>query len=192
MGETYSLQSEFWNCEVSESDAGGIILHLAGRMEARNSASILKTLDHLLQKRSMTSLVLDLEGISYLDDFGALVLFELKHLAARQQADFSLVNAKESVSQILTILKFESLDRKPSFEKKRSPNLFLRLGGAALRQWMELRFLISFTGSVFLQFLYLCYHPKKLRMDDTILCMQRTGVNALPIVALISFLMGFS
>jgi phospholipid/cholesterol/gamma-HCH transport system permease protein len=190
MGETYSLQSELWNCEVSESDTGGITLHLAGRMEAGNSAGILKTLDHLLQRRSMTSLVLDLEGISYLDDFGALVLFELKHLAARQQADFKLVNAKESVSQILTILKFESLDRKASFEKKPSPDLFVRLGGAALRLWMELRFLISFTGSVFLQFLHLCYHPKKLRMDDTILCMQRTGVDALPIVVLISFLMG--
>jgi phospholipid/cholesterol/gamma-HCH transport system permease protein len=190
MGETYSLQSELWNCEVSESDTGGITLHLAGRMEAGNSAGILKTLDHLLQRRSMPSLVLDLEGISYLDDFGALVLLELKHLAAKLQADFSLVNAKESVSQILSILKFESLDQKEPFEKKPSPDLLLRLGDAALRQWMELRFLISFTGSVFLQFLYLCYHPKKLRTDDTIQCMQRTGVDALPIVALISFLMG--
>jgi phospholipid/cholesterol/gamma-HCH transport system permease protein len=159
-------------------------------MEAGNSAAILKTLGRILPKRSITSLVLDLEGVSYLDDFGALVLLELKQMAAKQQADFSLVNAKDSVSRILTILKFESLDEKASFAKKRPPNAFLRLGDAALRHWMELNFLVSFTGSVFLQLFYLCRHPKKLRLEDTILCMQRTGVDALPIVALISFLMG--
>jgi len=133
MDGPYSLRSELWNCEVSESDAGGMVLHLAGKMEAGNSAAILKTLDHILRKRSITSLVLDLEGVSYLDDFGALVLLELKHLAAKLHADFSLVNAKDSVSRILTILKFESLDEKTSFTKKRPPNVFLRLGDAALR-----------------------------------------------------------
>ena len=190
MAGPYSLQSELWNCEVSESGAGGMVLHLAGRMEAGNSAAILKTLDHILQKRSITSLVLDLEDVSYLDDFGALVLLELKHLAAKQQADFSLVNAKDSVSGILTLLKFESLDEKTLFAKKRPLNVFLRLGDAALRHWMELNYLVSFAGSVFLQLSYVCRHPKKLRLDDTILCMQRTGVDALPVVALISFLMG--
>ena len=190
MGEPYALQSELWNCEVSESGAGGMVLHLAGRMEAGNSASILKTLDHLLHKRTITSLVLDLEGVSYLDDFGALVLLELKHRATNQHADFSLANAKDSVARILTLLNFESLDENTSSVKKRPPNLFLRLGDAALRHWMELSYLISFTGSVFLQLFYLCCHPRKLRLQDTILCMQRTGVDALPIVMLISFLMG--
>ena len=159
-------------------------------MEAGNSATILRTLDNLLRKRSISSLVLDLEGINYLDDFGTLVLLELKHLAAKQEADFSLVNATDSVSQTLTVLEFESLDQETSFEKKPSPSLFLRLGDVGLREWKELRFLVSFTGSVFLQILYLCSHPKKLRLEDTVLCMQRAGVEALPIVALISFLLG--
>ena len=185
-----SLQSELWNCEVSESGPGGVVLHLAGRMEAGNSATILRTLDNLLRKRSISSLVLDLEGINYLDDFGTLVLLELKRLAAKQEADFSLVNATDSVSQTLTVLEFESLDQETSFEKKPSPSLFLRLGDVGLREWKELRFLVSFTGSVFLQILYLCSHPKKLRLEDTVLCMQRAGVEALPIVALISFLLG--
>jgi phospholipid/cholesterol/gamma-HCH transport system permease protein len=181
---------ETWTHEVSETSTGGIILALKGSMDAANSASILRMSTHVLQDRSFPSLTVNLENVTYLDDFGALVLVQLKQMAANKNADFHLMNASSDISRMLSIVKFESLEDRFAVTGKRPPNLFLRLGEAALRHWMEARYLISFTGSVCLQLAHVFSHPKKLRVDDTLLCMQRTGVDALPIVGLISFLLG--
>jgi phospholipid/cholesterol/gamma-HCH transport system permease protein len=181
---------ETWTYEVSETSAGGIILDLKGSMDAANSASILRAAAHALQGRSFPSLTVDLENVTYLDDFGALVLVQLKQTAANKNADFHLMNAGPDVRRMLSIVKFESLEARGTITGKRPAGLFLRLGEAALRHWMEAKNLISFTGSVFLQLAHVFSRPGTLRFDDTLLCMRKTGVDALPIVGLISFLLG--
>jgi phospholipid/cholesterol/gamma-HCH transport system permease protein len=53
-----------------------------------------------------------------------------------------------------------------------------------------MRFLVSFLGSAAICMLHVVRHPGKLRVNDTFLLIQKTGVDALPIVGLISFLLG--
>ena len=53
-----------------------------------------------------------------------------------------------------------------------------------------MRQMTAFLGSVVLAFGYTIAHPRSLRGEDTILYLQKTGVDAIPIVALISFLLG--
>jgi phospholipid/cholesterol/gamma-HCH transport system permease protein len=54
----------------------------------------------------------------------------------------------------------------------------------------NLRFLVSFLGSVVLSLVEVCLHPGRLRRGDTVVLMQKIGVDAVPIVGLISFLLG--
>ena len=75
-------------------------------------------------------------------------------------------------------------------KKSRSPGVFVRIGEATLGYFSDMKYQISFVGSVCLSLIHVCLHPRSFRTDDTFLYMQRTGVDALPIVALISFLMG--
>jgi phospholipid/cholesterol/gamma-HCH transport system permease protein len=190
MANADPLPSETWSYEVSESSTGGITLDLKGSMDATNSASILRAAIHAIQGRPFPSLTIDLENVTYFDDFGALVLVQLKQMAGNKNADFHLRNAGPDVTRMLSIVRFESLGDRYVIPKQRTPNVFLRLGDAAFRHWMEAKYLVSFTGSVFLQLAYVFSYPRKLRLDDTLLCMRRTGVDALPIVGLISFLLG--
>jgi phospholipid/cholesterol/gamma-HCH transport system permease protein len=190
MANPDSLPFETWTYKVSESSTGGITIDLKGSMDSMNSASILRTVTHVLQDRSLPSLTIGLQNVTYLDDFGALVLVQLKHMAVKKNAAFHLLNASADVSRMLSIVKFEALEDRYVIPKKRTPNVFLRLGDAALRHWTEVKYLLSFTGSIILQLGHVFSYPKSLRLDDTLLCMQRTGVDALPIVGLISFLLG--
>ncbi|MGD2038947.1 MAG: ABC transporter permease, partial [Desulfobacterales bacterium] len=48
----------------------------------------------------------------------------------------------------------------------------------------------SFIGSVCLALIYVCLRPRSLRTDDTFAAMKKVGVDALPVVGLISFLLG--
>jgi phospholipid/cholesterol/gamma-HCH transport system permease protein len=68
--------------------------------------------------------------------------------------------------------------------------MLIRLGDGTIRVASELRSLITFIGAVCLGLLHVFRHPKSLRGDDTFLYMQKTGVDALPIIVLISFLVG--
>lgn len=175
---------------LAEGDKEDITLDFQGRMDASNAAALLKTLPDLVKEKRFRSLTIDLGTVTYLDDYGVLVLLELKSIAAGKGGNFYLENVSDRVQEMLSVFNFESLGESVPFTKKASPGVFVRLGDATIRHVSDLEHFISFIGSVCLSLLHTCFHPKSLRTEDTFLCMQKTGVDALPIVGLISFLMG--
>lgn len=185
-----SKEQGSWSYEVSDDRKGGVILFLKGRMDSGNAGAMLRDFGPLLHSKAPIALTVDLAEVTYVDDFGVLVLIQLRHMMEDRHGAFSLLHVGDRVKEILSLLHFDDLTGKTPLAKKPVPNVFVRLGDATLRHMNDLRFLTSFTGSVFLALLYVCRHPGSLRKEDTILAMQRTGVDALPIVGLISFLLG--
>jgi phospholipid/cholesterol/gamma-HCH transport system permease protein len=159
-------------------------------MDSSNAGAMLRDLELLLHAKAPVSLTVDISQVTYVDDFGVLVLIQLRRLMIDKSGAFSLLHVSDKVREILSLLHFDELAEKAPLAKKMIPNIFIRLGDGALRHINDFRYLISFTGSVFIALAYVCRHPGSLRKEDTILAMQRTGVDALPIVGLISFLLG--
>ena len=176
--------------DISENRDGGITLHIKGAMDALSAGAMIREFCSLLEDRRPPSLIVDMVRVTYLDDFGALVLTELREMMARGNGHFQFKNASQKVKKMLDLFQVDTLDKKPSVTKKILPGPLVRLGEGTIRVAIDLRYLISFIGSVCLSLLYVISHPKSLRMDDTLSYMQKTGVDALPIVALISFLLG--
>jgi phospholipid/cholesterol/gamma-HCH transport system permease protein len=185
-----SSDLEYSKYETSENSDGSITIHFRGRMDASNAGSIVKELKGFLQARLPHTLTIDLGQVTYLDDFGVLVLVEAKKMVPEGKRHFCLENVSQDAAKILSTLHFDTLGQKEVFQKKRSPNIFVRLGGGTIDHASDLKFMISFVGSVCLSLLHVCLHPKSLRKDDVFSYMQKVGVDALPIVGLISFLMG--
>jgi phospholipid/cholesterol/gamma-HCH transport system permease protein len=173
--------------EISESNDGEMTISLEGRIDSTNASSLIESFGSLIKDRLPASLMMDLNKVTYLDDFGALVLVELRDMMAAVKGEFDLKNARE---EVLFVIDSETLAESPKLIKKRPPSMFVRFGEAILKYATDVKYLISFVGSVFLAFIYSFLHPKSFRMDDTFLYMQKTGVDALPIVGMISFLMG--
>ena len=182
--------SESCRYEVSHGEDGAMTIHLQGRMDASNAASMIEGIKSLLTNQLPSSLTIDLQKVTYLDDFGALVLAESKKLIAGEKNSFFLVNASSEVNEVLSLIDINAVEPHISFTRKRSDGMFIRLGEEVFRQASDLRFVFSFIGSVCLSLIYVCLHPKSLRTNDTVWSMEKTGVDAVPIVALISFLLG--
>lgn len=187
---TDSIHPSSYEIGVSDGTAQDLILRISGQMNVSTAGSMIRELDLLMKQRSPASLTVDLEGVSYLDDFGVLVLCELKNRMTSCDGGFRLANANDRVKEFLALLKFDAIDERASIPRKQTPSMFVRLGDGVFRFTSDLRFMLTFTGSVCLALLRILLHPKSLRMDDTVDQMQRTGVDALPIVALISLLLG--
>jgi phospholipid/cholesterol/gamma-HCH transport system permease protein len=188
MSNSEDLQS--CRYEVSRGDDGAVTLHIQGRMDAATAAETIAGIKSILQPPLPTTLTVDLKKVTYLDDFGALVLVELKNLLADQKSRLTLKNADQKIKEILAILKFDALGEPDALTRKSRPNMFIRLGEGVFGQAADLNFIFSFIGSVCLALIYVCLHPRSLRTDDTFSYMKSVGVDALPVVGLISFLLG--
>lgn len=176
--------------EVTLDDQGAPTLHLEGRMDAKSAPAMINGVTSLFTKNPPATLIVDLAKVTYLDDFGALVLVKLKNLMPGRENRMVIANAADTVKDVLAILNFDDPGTSPARPPKRSPDMFTRLGSAVFRQASELKFVFSFIGSVCFASFYVLVHPKSLRADDTLYAMEKTGVDALPIVGLISFLLG--
>jgi phospholipid/cholesterol/gamma-HCH transport system permease protein len=187
---TKTNHSSSYEVGISEDSAQGLNVRISGQMNASTAGSLLRELDLLMKRRAPASLTVDLERVSYLDDFGVLVLYELKSRMKSRDGGFHLANVNAREQKFLDLLKFDAVDERVSAPRKTGRNMFVRLGDGVFRFISEFRFMLTFTGSVCLAFLRIGLHPKSLRLDDSVDQMQRTGVDALPIVALISLLLG--
>jgi len=177
--------------EISDRGDRVIAVRFRGNIDVDTASAIHKSLFPLLSDRNPSKLVIDLEAVTAFDDYGALILAELKHLVPEGKDAFEVINAKNQSKEVLYQVDFETLEKcAVSIKSKRSVHLLVNLGETTLSQLSTIRLMVAFLGSVFLAFTKVIMNPKSLRMDDTIGYMEDTGVHALPIVAMISFLLG--
>ena len=84
MSNSQDLQS--CRYEVSHGDDGAVTLHIQGRMDAATATETIAGIKSLFQPPLPPALTVDLAKVTYLDDFGALVLVELNNLVADQKS----------------------------------------------------------------------------------------------------------
>jgi phospholipid/cholesterol/gamma-HCH transport system permease protein len=124
-----------------------------------------------------------------MDDCGALVITELRRLAAERDSRLDLQGIPDHVGELLAFLR---LDEKPAPgpPQRPKPGLLTRFGMKTMHVVDDALKHVSFVGETSTTLFSLLRHPGRLRLSDTVMYMQRVGVDALPIVGLISFLLG--
>jgi len=174
----------------SQEGPGKLAIHFQDRLDVSNAALLIKEFNVLLRTHKPDSLVIDLERLNCLDDYGVSVLVELRRTMGDRSGNFSLTNISEKIEEILSMHHFNVLDQQSISERKASPDFFTRLGNATINLGSNTGFILTFLGDTCFSFLRFLRHPGSLRLNDTIENMKRVGLDALPIVGLISFLLG--
>ena len=104
--------------EISVKDKGNVIIFLIGRIDVETTPSILKKLLTEVKSKSPHSITIDLSNVSYFDDFGALVLFELKKIVLAGNGKFNIINAQSKTKEILSIVNFDTDQKLISLKRK--------------------------------------------------------------------------
>lgn len=188
MAKAKDNTSDYYNLVASKEGTVGI--QLIGRIDRNSAGPLMKKLFAEIKTQAPKKVMVDLNRVSYFDDFGALVLFELRSFLGNKKIDFGLIQPPPKAGAILNLTNFDNPQLCAPLTRPRRPNLVVRLGEAVMQEAYNVRFLVSFLGSVVLCMLHIIRHPRSLRTGDTVTLMQKTGVDALPIVGLISFLLG--
>jgi phospholipid/cholesterol/gamma-HCH transport system permease protein len=176
--------------QLEPDTKGGYILFLKDRIDAYQAGPLITDLRNLLKDQALPNLIVDLSALEFMDDYGVLVLSELKEMVSRKGGKFLIRKADKQTQNVLSVYDLESIGKIDLRPQQTPSNPFIFLGEQTINKSVDFNYMISFVGSVFLAGLHILRHPSSLRRDDTLVCMQQTGVNALPIVGLISFLLG--
>lgn len=163
---------------------------LAGRLDAQNVASLWRDVIKKIPVNKPARLTLDLEKVEYLDSAGAIFVSHLKRFASNKGINkIYFSNLKPEYSSLIefagSITQEESLiflPEKLTFFETKGKQVSDLLKGT--------KEFISYIGEIFWALVQSLLHPKTIRWSDTFLIAERSGVDALPIVALISFIVG--
>jgi phospholipid/cholesterol/gamma-HCH transport system permease protein len=170
-------------------EKGEVTLAVSGRLALENLNLVRTEIQGLLSRIAPARLAVDLAGVEYLDSAGALVLLEVEGAARARNIAFSFVNLTPEVQGILNLIDPAALSTPPLISEE-TPGLLEQVGEASLRIWRDLIQVMTFLGELLLALAYSLLHPRSLRWGEVFFYLKRAGVDGLPIVGLISLLLG--
>jgi phospholipid/cholesterol/gamma-HCH transport system permease protein len=172
----------------AEQHDGAATVAIRGRVAVGNAQRLLNDITAHLPAQAR-QVDLDLSGVEYFDSGGGAVLIRLRQQLAAQGGALRITGSTPDIDGFLSLVDEEAVGHAPP-PPPPSPTLIDRAGLWGLASLDGARDFTAFTGEVMLGLADAARHPNLVRWGDTWIYMQRCGHEALPIVALISFLMG--
>jgi phospholipid/cholesterol/gamma-HCH transport system permease protein len=169
---------------------GDITLFLQGRIGLADFTVLFSAIKMLFIEFSPSKLTVDFSHVEYFDSSGALFLVKLEEEAAARSVSFTIANVSAQQKQILSLVDREALHAPSLGSRERPLNLVEQLGSATMDVLRDVYEVILFWGELAYEVVFSIRHPGKIRWNDVVSYMKKVGVDGLPIVALISFLLG--
>lgn len=170
---------------------GGVLsLAIAGRLDAQAVAAVWSDAVRALDREGAGCelVIVDAAGLSHCDGAGMALLIQLQrrlHGSGKEVEVRDLPDHLRRVLELYPIEKFVALADKPV---RRSG--LADLGEAAVGVFADIRETIAFIGELAVELVGALAHRRRLRWRDTLVTVERAGVNALPVLALLSTLFG--
>jgi phospholipid/cholesterol/gamma-HCH transport system permease protein len=171
-----------------ERTEGALTLTVRGRIETACAQQLLNDITAQLGN-GLRQVSLDLSRVDYFDSGGGAVLIALRQRLDRDKVALRITGSTPAIDGFLNLVDQDALTGPPGGPTPRE-SVTERLGTGALKFLSDLRDLAVFTGEIVLGLRDAALHPRRIRWRETWLYMERTGLDGIPIVSLISFLMG--
>jgi phospholipid/cholesterol/gamma-HCH transport system permease protein len=177
-----------WIERKTDADAGAEVLYLKGAWRLPDVAAIVEALRQL-RLGPRERFILDGSGLRELDTAAGFIL-------VRQLAEIgctkSALTARGFDPRHLRLLDLvrERMTVPPVVARSVRFGVVQRIGAAAVRLWRLLRSQVNFVGTVALEALALVRTPSLFRPRETASQFESVCVDAIPIVALVNFLVG--
>lgn len=162
---------------------------IAGRLDASGTGRIWRQATAMIPRAAASRVVLDGSDIEYCDGSGIALLVQLRHQQQRAGGTFEIRGLRPEFQELLQESDLGDLKQLES-QRRPKTNLAEDVGRLVVGFWEDTRSLISFVGELVSALGTAVMHPKSVRWRDVVRVAETAGVNALPIIVLVSFLMG--
>ena len=169
--------------QIEIDDAQPSRLRLSGRWTLEYATQI----GERLSESPRTATVVDATAVERLDSIGVL---QLIRFARRNDLDFDSFLFREDHRALVAAID-DVPDDRPRRKREFGFNAALaRLGIAVTHDWKEFLALIAFFGETLAKLLRMIKQPSRFRPIATVHHMEQVGLDAVPLVVLLSYLVG--
>jgi phospholipid/cholesterol/gamma-HCH transport system permease protein len=171
---------------------GQFILTASGRWDIASAQTLETQIRARLPDRRGAAVCLDLSGLTALDTAGALLIDQLVKRLRGQGHQVALVGAHNDLCELLRDVQRAAqgiVNAPPPSDGPRFAYLD-RIGRATIGLGHDVLSMLNFLGVVTVTFLRLVRAPSRFRWKPFAFHLEQVGLNALPIVGLLSFLIG--
>ncbi|MCZ8312240.1 MAG: MlaE family lipid ABC transporter permease subunit [Magnetospirillum sp.] len=175
----------------TQFDGSATRVALGGRWTLAN-ASMLETAMQSLDTKGAELLHIDLAAVDAIDTCGAWILHRQLRRWQGSGAQIELVSTSDAQAALLERMGVADEERVPLLRKSDSAftELAIRAGKAATEVAREAKALIAFVGSATVCALRALRSPGRVRFVSTVHHIERIGIDAVPILGLLAFLIG--
>ncbi len=175
--------------DLRQAPGDGVVLTLAGALDVSTAAEARREVVKRLAQTRVASLQIDASGIDRGDVSGMAILYELTQGRFTPGVSPKLTGLKPEFEHLLKAFppKEELSALEPAPVRR---GLTAELGAATVSMFQDLRAQLTFVGAVVQGFAAAFRRPRLMRWREVAVVFEKAGVNALPIVSLISLLMG--
>ena len=175
----------------SESAGDGLLVAVGGRWDIRSATRLSKELSSAKAADGATAMTVDMAQVETLDTSGAWLLRRMMDENRDRGLQVTVTGARPAFEALLDDV--GRSDTEVQIEAPMPPKIVEianRIGESTYEIAAEARDLIGFFGLLLSKSVGVILRPSRLRFTSTVYHMEQVGLNALPIVALLSFLIG--
>ena len=173
---------------VDQAD-GATIVRLSGRLVTDALQQVERGLTQI--SATTSEVAIDLSGLEAFDTGGALMIVSLRETLARQGVKVDVRGASADQARLLQTVEGAGFDGEDTVPEGRGlSDLIEGVGRSVVAGLRDAGALLSFLGLIIVRFARALVHPTRFRLTATFAQAQQTGLNAVPIIALMGFLIG--
>ena len=172
--------------EVQAQENGLVTVALRGALDVNTMGGLWRELEARLRPLKVVTLEVDASDLQLCGSGGLALLRYLKTGGFTPKANVTVRGLAENLDQLLLLF----ADDDPEPPRPAPPALPEEIGAAARNFARDLREQVSFLGTMAAELAGACVHLKRFRWKEVKRLCIAAGANALPIVSLLSFVIG--
>lgn len=177
---------------IRQEGAEGLALSFSTDLDAQAVAGLWAGAHGVLSGRGFTALILDVSGVGYMDGAGLALLVSLRRRAEGLGATVEERGLTERHAHLLELAgrAVPPVGRQPQAGESERRTVGRGMGEGLREIWSTVRIVVGFVGEASLVLWRSLRRPREVRWKDVWLQALAVGVQSMPILLLIGFLMG--
>ncbi len=179
-----------WELKFSKPSDQVLLMHLSGDWNLKNDLPSANDIERQIERGpQLQRIAFDTKDLHGWDSGLLTYLIHVIKQSSMRNIDVDRKGLPEGVQRLLSLA--SAVPERTGVRREMAPTPLLeRFGESALSFWRANLEMIEFVGEVFVAFLKMLVGKAQFRRADLFLIIQESGAEALPIVSLISLLVG--
>jgi len=186
---TSPIESDTWKVSFTSEEPTAATMYLSGCWCAiENLPSVDAVLKKILSHAATKHISFDVKNVTKWDAGLLSFITKLQKIAKKQSIGVNTESLDKNMRSLLVLA--NAVPKKEIKKKKEKKNIFYRVGHSVVEFDNESSMMVAFIGAVTKSFVKLFRGKAQFLWGDLFYFIQDCSINALPIVLIITFLMG--